>query len=43
MRDELEIVKWWFVVGIAAVTFQKLAKISFTIWKVPQTIQDIFS
>lgn len=43
MRDELEIVKWWVVVGIAAVTFQKLAKIFVNVWNLPEPIKDIFS
>jgi hypothetical protein len=42
MRDELEIVKWWVVVGLAAVTFHKLAKIFVNVWNFPQPLKDIF-
>ena len=41
MRNELEIVKWWVVVGIAALTFHKMAKVFVNVWNFPQWAKDI--
>jgi len=42
MRDELDVIKWWVVVGFAALVFHKLGKAAVNIWNAPQPVKDLF-
>lgn len=43
MRDEADILKWFFVIGVVAMTFKALAKVAAAKLNAPKPLQDFIN